>query len=67
MWASFRANESALWTVGPFPGAIFPFFRVAPVRFGSVTVLARDGSSGSGCRFRRFLSGRGFVQVSILF
>ena len=41
--------------------------RVAPVRFGSVTVLARDGSSRSGCRFRRFLSGRGFAHVSILF
>ena len=31
------------------------FSRVAPVRFGSVTVRAWDDSSGSGFRFRRFL------------
>ena len=30
-------------------------FRVAPVRFGSVTVWGWNGSSGSGFRFRRFL------------
>ena len=29
--------------------------RVAPVRFGSVTVWGWNGSSGSGFRFRRFL------------
>ena len=34
--------------------------RVAPVRFGSVTVWGWNGSSGSGFRFRRFLEGGGF-------
>ena len=33
---------------------------MAPVRFGSVTVRAWDGSSGSGFRFRRFLCKKGF-------
>ena len=31
------------------------FYRVAPVRFDSVTVWEWKGSSGSGFRFRRFL------------
>ena len=34
--------------------------RVATVRFGSVTVRAWNGSSGSFFRFRRFLWGKGF-------
>ena len=38
----------------------FEQFRVAPVRFGSVTVRGWNGSSGSGFRFRRFLEGGGF-------
>ena len=37
--------------------------RVAPVRFGSVTVWGWNGSSGSGFRFRRFLEGGGFCVV----
>ena len=41
---------------------LYKIFRVALVRFGSVTVRARDGSSGSGFRFRRFLSGKGFRE-----
>ena len=36
------------------------YFRVALVRFGSVTVRAWNGSSSSGFRFRRFLRGSGF-------
>ena len=35
-------------------------FRVAPVRFGSVTVWGWKGSIGSGFRFRRFLYKKGF-------
>ena len=42
------------------------FIMVAPVRSGSVMVRAWDGSSGSGFRFRRFLSRTG-SSVSILF
>ena len=38
----------------------FAKFRVATVRFGSVTVRAWNGSSGSGFRFRRFLCKKGF-------
>ena len=36
------------------------FFRVALVRFGLVTVCARDGSNGSSFRFRWFLWEKGF-------
>ena len=35
-------------------------FRVAPVRFGSVTVWGWNGSSSSGFRFRLFLCDKGF-------
>ena len=41
--------------------------RVAPVRFGSVTVRARGGSSGSGFRFRRFLARDGFFNFFFFF
>ena len=34
--------------------------RVAPFRFGSVTVWGWNGSTGSGFRFRRFLCKQGF-------
>ena len=39
------------------------FNRVAPVRFGSVTVWGWKGSIGSGFRFRRFLYKKGFFSV----
>ena len=38
-----------------------PINRVAPVRFGSVTVRAWDGSSGSGFRFQRLFWGKDFL------
>ena len=37
------------------------------VRFGSVTVRAWSGSSGSGFRLRRFLCGKGFQRISAQF
>ena len=37
------------------------------VRFGSVTVRAWNGSSGSGFRFRRLPCGKGFLHVSAQF
>ena len=51
-----------------FSGLNSVYSRVAPVRFGWVTVWGWNGSSGSGFRFRRFLYGRFyFFCVSVQF
>ena len=62
-WSNWCWKELFLTNYNSVMTKIFTImnYRVATVRFGSVAVRARDGSSGSGFRFRRFLSGEGFL------
>ena len=51
----------------PLIGPISAENRVAPVRFGSVTVWGWKGSISSGFRFRRFLYKKGFSVFQYIF
>ena len=60
-------ESPGLWARIPKKRLKKSLFRVAPVRFGSVTVWGWKGSIGSGFRFRRFLYKKGFFCVPVHF
>ena len=64
---SFRAEENKKRRKRAFTLLLLTFSRVAPVRFGSVTVWGWKGLIGSGFRFRRFLYKKGLSVFQYIF